>query len=83
MDWVLGQFGRQRSRAQKVYRQFVREGLKAASPWESLHGQIWLGGEAFRARMAPLIAERGLHAVPQAQLRPERPAPMALFDAVG
>ena len=41
-DWVLEQFGKSRSRAQKQYREFVGEGL-ASRPWEDLRGQIYLG----------------------------------------
>jgi putative transposase len=43
VDWVLTQFGSARKPARTAYRQFVREGRKPPSPWESLHGQIWLG----------------------------------------
>ncbi len=51
--WVLAQFGPARESAQSAYRQFVREGLTAPSPWAAVHGQIWLGSEAFRAHGAP------------------------------
>ena len=45
-DWVLRQFGKNRTQAQKRYREFVREGLESR-PWEALQGQIYLGSEAF------------------------------------
>ena len=45
-DWILGQFGKKRAKAQKQYRAFVREGLESR-PWEELKGQIYLGSEAF------------------------------------
>lgn len=48
-DWVLQQFGRSRSRAQKAYRSFVREGAGAAPVWSGLVGQIALGTEEFLA----------------------------------
>jgi hypothetical protein len=60
----------------------VCEGLKAPSPWESLHGQIWLGSEAFRTRMARLVATQDLDDVPRAQAQPARPTPEALLAAV-
>ena len=51
-DWVLGQFGKSRSQAQKQYREFLREGLENR-PWEELKGQIYLGSEAFVEKHAP------------------------------
>ncbi len=81
-DWVLSQFGKSREGARVAYRQFVREGLKASSPWESVHGQIWLGSEEFRARMARLVAGQDLNDVPSMQTQPARPTPEALLGAV-
>jgi hypothetical protein len=52
-EWVLHQFGSRRARAQKQYREFVREGLGGPSPWQQLQGQIYLGSEAFVARHQP------------------------------
>jgi len=50
--------------------------MDADSPWQSLVGQIWLGGEDFRARMTRLVARQNLNAIPQKQTRPDRPRPM-------
>lgn len=48
VNWLLGQFGSQRSRAKAAYRQFVEEGItQQESPWSNLRSQIYLGGEAF------------------------------------
>jgi len=65
-----------------AYRQFVRQGIKASSPWDSLRGQIWLGSDEFRERMAPRVADQNLDAVPNAQTRPDRATPEEALDAV-
>ena len=69
-DWLLGQFGADHTTAQEAYKRFVREGLRAPSPWEALKGQVLLGGEAFVDRLAPLLADAAAHAeVPKRQRR--------------
>lgn len=48
VNWILGQFGKERKRAQKAYRQFVEKGMgKKESPWEELFSRIYLGSEEF------------------------------------
>ncbi len=69
-DWVLRQFGKNRTQAQKRYREFVREGLESR-PWEALQGQIYLGSEAFIKRHSP--ENRELKEIPHAQIRAVRP----------
>ncbi len=49
-DWLLGQFGHERSRAQAGYAAFVREGIGQPSVWEGLRHQVFLGSEAFVER---------------------------------
>jgi putative transposase len=46
-DWLLGQFGTQRSRQIQRYVEFVEAGIRHASIWEHLKGQIFLGSDAF------------------------------------
>jgi REP element-mobilizing transposase RayT len=70
-DWILGQFSRQRTRAIAKYREFVRDGLKQASPWTELKGQIYLGNEKFVARMQRHAADKAeIGEIPRAQRRP-------------
>ncbi len=71
VDGLLAQFAEQRGLAQTRYVQFVAEGIKAASPWASLKGQVFLGDEAFVQRMqACLKAEtRDDVQIPVAQRR--------------
>lgn len=68
-DWLLGQFGRQRSRAMKAYTRFVREGLGGASPWEEVRHQAFLGDERFVERFRGAKPKSSLSEVPKAQRR--------------
>lgn len=48
VDWVLGQFGKERKGAQTAYRRFVEEGMgKKESPWDELYSRVYLGSEKF------------------------------------
>jgi len=70
-DWLLGQFGEERSVAQAGYAAFVRQGIGLPSVWEDLRHQVFLGSEGFVARHCsaskPLERQRE---VPRAQRRP-------------
>ena len=46
-DWLLSQFGRQRSRQIERYVEFVQQGIRGASVWQQLKGQVFLGGDEF------------------------------------
>lgn len=76
VDWLLSQFGRREREAKGRYRQFVREGVHAPSPWTQLQGQIYLGREEFVARHQP---DRVLREIPRRQTQAHRPALAALF----
>ena len=74
-DWLLAQFGVERSEAQRRYRRFVAEGVKHPAPWEGLRGQIFLGQEGFvEAMRAVLTGARTLHEIPRQQRYADRPA---------
>ena len=49
-DWLLGQFGSQRGKAIKAYRQFVMEGSGLPSPMSNTRHQLLLGDNAFIER---------------------------------
>jgi hypothetical protein len=69
-DWVLGQFGSERSEASAQYAAFVAEGIGQANLWEGLRHQIFLGSESFVKRFTEDArpVER-LREVPRAQRR--------------
>ena len=46
-DWLLGQFGTERSKALLGYREFVMSGRGVASPLQSVRHQLLLGDDAF------------------------------------
>jgi REP element-mobilizing transposase RayT len=80
--WLLSQFGQNESLAIEAYRQFVQEGTQAPSPWAMLQGQIWLGGDTFRAHMQSFIEGKSLQDIPMGQRRPERPLASDILTAV-
>jgi REP element-mobilizing transposase RayT len=70
IDFVLSQFGSQRARAIAKYVAFVHEGAKLPSVWSQLQGQIYLGSEAFIAKMQKLVDKKPLLTeIPRAQRR--------------
>jgi REP element-mobilizing transposase RayT len=73
VDGLLAQFAQQRGRAQMRYAQFVAEGVKAASPWSGLKGQVFLGDELFVQRMQAnmRVDVREDVQIPVAQRRPQ------------
>lgn len=79
-DWILGQFGKNRAKAQKQYRAFVREGLENR-PWEELKGQIYLGSEAFIERHCP--GNQELKEIPRVQLKAVKPSLERIFAKSG
>ncbi|WP_245778799.1 REP-associated tyrosine transposase [Dokdonella immobilis] len=70
-DWLLSAFGTRRKAAMEAYRRFVSEGRGAASVWDDLKRQMYLGDEAFVDRMiASLEGDASLDEVPATQHRP-------------
>ncbi|MBK1629939.1 addiction module toxin RelE [Thiohalocapsa halophila] len=69
-DAVLRAFSEERQAAVSGYRRFVAAGIGAASPWQGLKGQIYLGSEQFVERMqARIDPKRPLREVPKRQRR--------------
>lgn len=73
VDWLLGQWGRQRGRAQSAYRQFVREGIhRQERPWSDLKGQVYLGSEGFLKNVQARLTGREDAEIPMIQKQPAR-----------
>jgi len=69
-DAVLRAFADERTTAVVGYRRFVAEGIGAASPWQALKNQIYLGSDRFVERMqAQIDPKRPLREVPKRQRR--------------
>jgi hypothetical protein len=58
VDGLLAQFAKRRTVAQARYAQFVADGIKAASPWQDLKGQVFLGDERFVKKMQARMDKR-------------------------
>ena len=78
---VLGWFG-EGAAARKRYERFVAQGIKQASPWESLKGQIYLGTDAFHAQMKKRLSGKTPRGISRRQLNPARPSAQAVLRAV-
>ena len=79
-DGLLALFAKRRSLAQQRYAQFVVEGIKGASPWTNLKGQVFLGDEQFVNRMQKHIRSgKDDVRIPRAQRRP-KPPPLAQIE---
>ena len=70
-DWLLGQFGSERSQAVIGYKNFVRSGIGLPPVWEGLKNQIFLGNKNFVERMQSQIKTGvvDLKEIPRAQRR--------------
>jgi len=82
IHWTLEQFSPVRSRAQRLYREFVgAEDVR--SPWGEVVGQIYLGGEDFRRKLEKHI-RAGSHSreIPRAQTHLGRPGLTLLLTTV-
>lgn len=68
VDFVLSQFGLQRTRAIAKYVAFVHEGAKLPGVWGQLQGQIYLGSDRFVKKMQALTDKKPtLTEIPRAQ----------------
>ena len=83
---VLGEFGREASKARAAYRRFVAAGVKQPprSPFsEAIHGLV-LGSESFLSRVRRLVDQRPVDlAVPQLERVRAKPSLAEIKQAVG
>jgi len=78
-DWILSQFGRDRLKAQKVYRKFVRQG-RGIEIWDELRHGCLLGTDAFEAKIAPCLSQsQSAIEIPRSQRLAARPSLDELF----
>jgi REP element-mobilizing transposase RayT len=84
VNWLLGQFRSQRSRAEAAYRQFVEEGItQQESPWSNLRSQIYLGGEAFlKKAQSRLLKDMTDSEIPLVHKQPAAPRVQDLLTQV-
>lgn len=74
-DWILGNFGKQRSGAWEGYKKFIAEGKNQPSPWRSLKNQIYLGSDSFIEDVqCKMEVDQSLKGIPKPQkLSPPKP----------
>lgn len=69
-DWILSTFAVKKSKAVRLYRQFVSNGIKQAKPWDNLKNQIFYGDQEFVDRMQKQVSEdKDLSEIPSSQKR--------------
>ncbi len=82
VDWILRQFGRNRVRAQEVYREFVKAG-RGLEVWNELRGGILLGSDEFVDKLKPLLSDfESLKELPRRERITARPSLAKLFSKV-
>jgi len=80
INWILGQFSRQRKRAITHYINFVREGVGLPTIWNELKNQMFLASEGFINKKQKLISKKELlNDVPKLQKR-KVAKPLDYFD---
>jgi len=77
--WILGQFSGKRVRAEKEYRQFVRQGI-GKPIWHEVRGQAVLGEEAFADKLVDHLRKHAhVPEIPRSQRYAHRPGLEKIF----
>ncbi|BCR05533.1 hypothetical protein DESUT3_26020 [Desulfuromonas versatilis] len=83
VDWVLANFGQERQTAVSRFQSFVRDGMKAGSPFEKVRGQVALGSESFFEMLQPFLEDKSeIGEIPRFQRVAGRPELDEFFSAV-
>jgi putative transposase len=83
VDAITDQFGDQLMAAQRMYREFVHDGVGARSPWAELRSQSYLGGEQFLQEIEVLLAAGPIkQSVASAKRDLVRPHAEVLLDGI-
>lgn len=79
-DWVLGQFGNSRSKTEKGYCNFVKEGIGGNSIWGDVKAQSLLGDSKFVDRLLNYLKDHeDIAEVPKSQRFMSRPGLWKIF----
>ena len=83
-DFLLGYFSRSRKTAQRMYEDYVLEGVGMESPLMEAKNQIFLGSDSFIAEvMQHVNADDPLNNVPKIQKRANMPSLRDIFKVTG
>ncbi|NOX76365.1 MAG: transposase [Gammaproteobacteria bacterium] len=81
VDWVLGQFSKQRKRAIEKYINFVREGVGLPTIWHHVQNQVFLASEKYINKLQLKINKNvTISEVPQRQKR-KLPKSLEYYDS--
>lgn len=79
-DWILGQLGTTKTKAERRFREFVREGIGEASIWSQVKGQSLLGAEGFVEKVGRYLkGQEPVREIPRQQRYVHRPGLGELF----
>jgi REP-associated tyrosine transposase len=79
-DWVLGQFGVTRDKAQQAYRRYVHEGMGKETIWKAVKGQVLMGSEDFVEKLGGhLRTHQAIAEIPKSQRYASRPGLERIF----
>lgn len=80
-EWILRQLSGKRGKAEREYRQFVREGIGKGSIWAEVKGQVLLGGVAFvEGLIDHLRKHKDIPEIPKSQRFVNRPELGRIFS---
>lgn len=84
INWLLGQFGKNKKLAQAVYRRFVEEGIgKKGSPWDDLHYRSYLGTQEFLGKVHEIGKKHKNLDVPKYQKEVVKRNPEEILKTIG
>ncbi len=79
-DWVLGQFSTRKSRAERLYKEFVEAGIGKANIWKNVKGGSILGKDEFMDTLTDYLkGRREIREIPKNQRYVNRPALEEIF----
>jgi hypothetical protein len=79
-EWIIQQFSSKRAAGERVYRQFVREGISARTIWENVRVQSILGGEDFVEGLEEYVkGNKNIPEIAKSQRYMNRPTLQQLF----
>ncbi|MGR3303946.1 MAG: helix-turn-helix domain-containing protein [Candidatus Scalindua sp.] len=80
-DWILSQFGDNKSEAISGYKDFVVAGKHEEFPWREIKGQVFLGVEKLVEKYRKLVKKKeSIKEIPRVQRYAHRPALGNLFS---
>ncbi len=83
VGWILGQFGKERRRAERVLQRFILEGIDQKNIWEDVKAQTLLGNDEFLNQMiAYLKGCEQIKEIPKSQRFLDRPDLDAIFGTI-